>query len=134
MIHKACPIGLHPDGAPLRVAAFVHPKAGLKLVEGPIEPGELPARAAARALFEGSGLETKSAIIIGESLDIARDQHWHFALCRVAPPVRDRWQHFCKDDGGRLFKFFWQDLNASRDGFDEPFRNALDWITKELTR
>ncbi|MCY4179178.1 MAG: NUDIX domain-containing protein, partial [Litoreibacter sp.] len=67
MIQKACPIALHPDGAPLRIAAFAHPQAGLQLVKGTIETGENPARAAARELFEESGLETKSAILIGDS-------------------------------------------------------------------
>ncbi len=132
MILKACPIALHPDGAPLRIAAFKHPHAGLQIVKGTIEPGENPARAAARELFEESGLETKSAIVIGDSPDIADNQHWHFALCRIAPPVRDHWQHFCKDDGGHLFKFFWHPLDGSPEGFAPPFQNALGWIADHL--
>ncbi|MEM7472350.1 MAG: NUDIX domain-containing protein [Pseudomonadota bacterium] len=133
MIHKACPVALHPDGAPLRIAAFVHPLAGLQIVKGTVEPGEHPASAAARELFEESGLETKSAIAIGDSLDIAPGQHWHFALCRVAPPVRDPWQHHCEDDGGDLFEFFWHPLGGPKDAFAEPFQNALAWIERHLT-
>ena len=132
MIHKACPIALHPDGTPLRLAAFTHPQAGLQLVKGTIEPGENPAKTAARELFEESGLETKSAIFIGDSTDIAPDQHWHFALCRVAPPVRDKWQHVCADDGGHLFKFHWHDLDAPAQGLARPYQNALDWIKTHL--
>ncbi len=132
MIHKACPIALHPDGTPLRLAAFTHPAAGLQLVKGSIEPGEAPAKAAARELYEESGLETKSAIPIGHSTDIADGQHWHFALCRVAPPVRAAWQHFCHDDGGHLFKFHWHALDAPADSFAPAFQNALNWIAAHL--
>jgi 8-oxo-dGTP pyrophosphatase MutT (NUDIX family) len=132
VIVKACPVALHPDGAPLRVAAFRHPKAGLQIVKGTVEPGEGVARAAARELLEESGLETRSAIVIGESADIAEGQHWHFVLCRIAPPVRDQWQHYCRDDGGHLFTFFWQGFDAPRDGFAQPSRGALHWIAQAL--
>lgn len=131
VIHKACPIALHPDGTPLRIAAFDHPQAGRQLVKGTVEPGENPAKAAARELFEESGLETKTALKIGESPDIVRGQLWHFALCRIAPPVRDLWQHYCEDDGGHLFKFSWQDL-GTRQGFAQPYQNALTWISNHL--
>lgn len=128
MIQKACPIALHPDGTPLRLAVFTHPKAGLQLVKGTVEAGETPAKAAARELFEESGLETKSAISIGDSTDIAADQLWHFALCRVALPVRDAWQHHCKDDGGHLFKFHWHPLDMPTDGFAPLYQRALAWV------
>ncbi len=131
-IHKACPIALHPDGAPLRIAAFTHPQAGLQIVKGTIEARENPAKAAARELFEESGLETKSAISIGESEDISEGQTWHFAICRVAPPVRESWQHYCQDDGGHLFKFFWHPLNADPTDFALPFQNALNWVSDHL--
>ena len=132
MIQKACPIALHPDGAPLRIAAFEHPQAGLQIVKGTVEEGEHPAKAAARELFEESGLETKSAIQIGDSAEIVDGQRWHFVLCRVAPPTRDLWQHYCEDDGGHLLKFFWHPLDASRDRFDPVFQNALSWIADHL--
>ena len=131
MIHKACPVALHPDGAPLRIPVFEHPQAGLQLVKGTIEPGEDPTRAAARELFEESGLETRAAIPMGTAQ--INDQTWHFALCRLAPPVRDRWKHFCKDDAkngeGHLFKFHWHDINAP---LPQPYQQALDWIRSQL--
>lgn len=132
MIHKACPIALHPDGAPLRIAVFTHQKTGAQLVKGTIQPGDPPAKAAARALFKQSGLETKSAIPIGDSTDIAPNQHWHFALCRVAPPVHDAWQHHCTEEGGHLFKFHWHDVDASAKGFAPQCQNALAWIAAHL--
>lgn len=132
VIQKACPIALHPDGAPLRMAAFDHPLAGRQLVKGTVETGENPAKAAARELFEESGLETKSAILIGDSADIVQGQLWHFALCRVAPPVREAWQHFCDDDGGHLFRFFWHPIDAAPTGFATPYQTALGWISTHL--
>ena len=132
MIQKACPIALHPDGAPQRIAAFVHPLAGTQLVKGTIEPDEPPAKAAARELFEESGLETNSAILIGDSAHIVQGQIWHFALCRVVQPVRDHWQHHCQDDGGHLFRFFWHPLGTPTPDFSTPFQNALTWIDAHL--
>lgn len=132
MIHKACPIALHPDGAPLRLPVFIHPQTGLQLIKGTVAPNEPPAKAAARELFEESGLETKQAIVIGESGTIAAGQIWHFALCRIASQVRPEWQHYCADDGGHLFKFHWHKLDASHKGFAPPYQNALNWIATHL--
>lgn len=129
MINKACPVALHPDGAPLRIPVFAHPLAGLQLVKGTVNPNEDPTHAAARELFEESGLETRSAIPLG-TCEIAGDT-WHFALCRLAPPVRDRWQHFCKDDGGYLFKFHWHPLDTPIE-LPAPYQSALDWIRAQL--
>ncbi len=133
MTQKACPIALHPDGLPRRIPAFEHPKAGLQIVKGTIKPGEAPERAAARELFEESGLETRAALNLGQSDAIVEEQVWHFALCRIVPPVRDRWQHFCADDGGHLFKFFWLGLDDPiPEGFASPFQRALHWIREHI--
>lgn len=133
MILKACPIALHPDGTPRRIAAFSHPQAGAQLVKGTIEPGEVPARAAARELFEESGLETRTAMSIGQSDQIVADETWHFVLCRIVPPVREAWQHHCADDGGHLFRFFWQPLDTDMPPeFGLPFQNAVRWIRANL--
>ena len=99
MILKACPVVLHPDGAPPRIPVFRHPQAGLQLVKGGIREGESPEAAAARELFEESGLETRSTLLLGTSDSIGADETWHFSLCRIAPPVRARWAHLCRDDG-----------------------------------
>ncbi len=129
----ACPIALHPDGAPRRIAVFQHPQAGWQLVKGGLRAGEAPAAGAARELFEESGLETRAAISIGEASDIQEGAIWHFALCRIAPPVRARWQHFCADDAGHLFTFEWMSLDdAPSHTFDPIYLRALDWIKGRL--
>lgn len=133
MIAKACPVPLHPDGAPLRIAMFKHPVAGMQLVKGTMLESETPERAAARELFEESGLETRSALRLGASEEIVAGQIWHFSLCRVVPPVRDQWQHACTDDGGHLFKFHWHALDESAPhDLAPPFQRALAWITEAL--
>ena len=132
MIHKACPVALHPDGWPSRLAAFLHPQAGYQLVKGTIEPGEHPDRAAARELYEESGLETRSTLPLGDSADIEEGQIWHFTLCRIAPPARLQWQHFTKDDGGHLFKFFWLDLEDEAPNWTPQYQAAFNWIKAAL--
>ncbi len=132
MIHKACPVALHPDGWPPRIAAFKHPQAGFQLVKGNIEPNENPDRAAARELFEESGLETRATLPLGQSKDIATDQTWHFTLCRIAPPIREQWQHFTKDDGGHLFKFHWHSLEDETPDWHPHYQAAINWIKAAL--
>lgn len=132
MIHKACPVVLHPDGAPLRHLLLHHPQAGTQLVKGTVNPDEDPTRAAMRELFEESGLEAVAATPLGTSDTIQSDERWHFALCRVKPPVRDRWQHHCPDDGGHLFQFSWYTLTDPSPNMDPRFQNALRWINQTL--
>ena len=129
----ACPVALHPDGMPRQIAPFEHPNADLQLAKGGINPGETIAAAAARKLYEESGLDTRAALPPGNARDIYPDQKRHFALCRIASPVRARWQHHCADDGGHLFKFQWMPLDASRlAGFESRFLRAFDWIRNTL--
>ncbi|GFE51002.1 DNA mismatch repair protein MutT [Roseobacter cerasinus] len=133
MREVACPVALHLDGVPRRIAAFEHPQAGLQLVKGGIRSGERPEHAAARELFEESGLETRAAISLGESTKIDAGARWHVSLCRLAGPLRDNWQHHCADDGGHLFRFFWLELDAALpEGFAPPYRRAVDWIRGQL--
>lgn len=129
MRRVVCPIALHPDGMPQRLAVFEHPTAGWQLVKGGLKPGEDPAR----ELYEESGLETRAAIAIGQSDSIQEGANWHIALCRIAPPVRAKWQHFCADDGGHLFRFEWMDLQTTAQRtFDPIFLRALAWIRETL--
>lgn len=126
---KACAVVLHPDGAPLRLLAFEHPQAGVQLVKGRIKPGETPQYAAMRELYEEAGLESTAALpLCVEEIEGVR---WHFILCRAKPPVRARWQHFCDDDGGHLFRFFWQQIDEAH-LFSGPFEQAWSKICEAL--
>lgn len=128
----ACPIALHPDGAPRRIPVFQHPTAGLQLVKGSIRTGERHEAAATRELYEGSGLETRNALYLGSSQNIQRDTEWHFTLCRIVPPVREEWAHHCTDDGGHLFKFHWISLDSPTPEMHPIFQDAIAWIRSAL--
>ncbi|MEM6727991.1 MAG: NUDIX domain-containing protein [Pseudomonadota bacterium] len=132
MIGKVCPLVLHPGGAPLRFLAFTHPITGAQIVKGTIEPGEHPTRAAARELWEESGLTAISALELSVREDIWPGERWHFILTRVRGPVPDRFQHFCRDDGGHLFKFWWHDLE-DEGAFEPPFDTVIDAARAALT-
>lgn len=126
---KACAVVLHPDGAPARLLAFEHPLAGAQLVKGGIKPGETPEYAAMRELYEEAGLESTAALPL--CVKEIEGQPWHFILCRAKPPVRARWQHLCKDDGGHLFRFFWQPVEEAP-SFEGPFAQAWATICEAL--
>ncbi|MEO0664785.1 MAG: NUDIX domain-containing protein [Pseudomonadota bacterium] len=131
MIGKVVPIVLHPGGAPLRILAFTHPVTGAQIVKGTIEAGEHPTRAAARELWEESGLQAISALELAVREDIWPGEQWHFILTRVRPPVPEAFQHFCKDDGGHLFRFWWHDL-ADDGPFEPPFDGVIAAVREAL--
>lgn len=131
MTAKACAVVPHPDGAPTRILCFDHPVAGAQLVKGTIEAGESPLAAARRELWEETGLVARSGLLLGVSETIAEGEVWHFALLRVAPPVRETWQHHCADDGGHLFHCRWQML-SDPSGFEGRFGLAWEWCRTAL--
>ena len=129
----ACPIALHPDGAPQRVPLFEPPQTGTQLVKGDINVGARPETAAARKLFEESGLETRAALLLGQSDAIQEGAIWYFSLCRLARPVRPEWSHFCKGRDGYLLRFHWHDLSdAAPSRCHVQFHNALSWTGRHL--
>ena len=130
--HIACPIALHPDGAPLRVPLFQTPQAGLQIVCGSLGKAERPEAAAARHLFEQSGLETRSALYLGTSDGIVDGEDWHFALCRLVPPVRDAWRHMRAEDSGPVLEFGWHALETSQPDCGPVSARALDYMRAAL--
>ncbi len=131
MIEKACAVALHPDGTPPRVIAFDHPSAGTQLVKGSIRAGEPPLKAAARELWEETGLSVRSGLSLGQSGAIVPDETWHFALLRVVPPVLERWSHATVDDHDHMFACFWQPL-AGQHRFQGRFGRAWSFIRESL--
>ncbi len=126
-----CPVALHPDGAPLRIPVFEHPRDSLQIVKGDLKDDESFAKAAARALFEQSGLETRSALYLSGCDTIQKNTVWHFSLCRLAPIARENWQHFHNSDGGHWLKFTWLSLD-DKALLQKPYANALAWIKDTL--
>ncbi|MEP1767907.1 MAG: hypothetical protein ABJJ53_14870 [Sulfitobacter sp.] len=119
MKHLTCPVALHPDGAPLRLA---------------LETGQMlppfteflndPAPAAARHLFSTLGLETRSAVPIGVSKETVEACTTHFVLCRIAPPTRRQWKHLQPD--GTMITAHWVAFE------DLPSSPRMDWIKANL--
>lgn len=129
----ACPVALHPEGFPRRIAVFEHPQAGVKLVTSGFSASLRPEQAAAQRLFDTSGLETRAALSLGVTTDIEPGQRWHFSLCRLAGPVREVWQHHSKGDDAQLLRFFWIALDdPTPQALDAPFDAAVSWIRGAL--
>ena len=133
MIHKACPIVLHPDGAPLRALYFQHPNAGAQVVKGGLKPGEDPLNAAARELFEETGLRARAGIPLGHSDSIADGERWHFALLRVRAPVRKTWRHKTLDDYGHIYTCYWLALDGPHP-FHGRFARAWTFIRNAVAQ
>ncbi|MEO9822675.1 MAG: hypothetical protein ABJ370_17045 [Paracoccaceae bacterium] len=128
MIHKACPVVLHPDGAPLRHLQYRHPETGLQLVTTTIPQDDNPVRSATHYLFKATGLETSAAIPLGHSDEIANKERWHFTLCRIKPPVRDEWAHVNADDPTYRLLCSWFLLDDISPDMSASCINALRWI------
>ncbi|MEJ2020489.1 MAG: NUDIX domain-containing protein [Maritimibacter sp.] len=125
---KACPVVIR-DG---HILAFHHPLAGDQIVKGTVEQGEAPSDAAIRELKEEAGVTGQIIGLLGESDGIVPGQCWHFFLC-TAHDLAENWRHFCHDDGGHWFVFYWHPLSGPpEEDFQPPFRHALDHIRARI--
>ena len=98
---------------------FRHPRRGCQLVKGTIEPGESPAQAALRELFEETGIADARVV---EDLGLWRPdegpQLWSFQRCQPAQALPDTWSHHCTDTEDHRFELFWHLLaQEPRDTF-----------------
>ncbi len=125
----ACPVALHPDGATRRIAVYQDPTGGLKLAHTITPSPQDAAGKAARLLFAMSALETRAALPIGTLA--TSSQMWHFALCRIVPPVREQWKHL-HADAGTLLHWTWMPLGAPLAGLGPADTSALAWIRSTL--
>ena len=116
MINKACPVVLrtHEMGQ-LEMLAFKHPLAGKQWVKGSVEPSESVAVACERELLEESGLIGQAWRDLGPQFIRSHRLMYGFFLMQVDASIPDSFSHYCPDDGGHLFEFFWQPLAASLD-------------------
>jgi 8-oxo-dGTP pyrophosphatase MutT (NUDIX family) len=127
---KACPIVLRKVGGRGEVLAFEHPRAGLQLVKGTIEPGETPEAAALRELSEESGISAASVTrALGVWASGFEGQVWSFILVQPHIALAESWSHDAPDDGGLRFRFFWHRLDAPLDNEWHPlFREAIRFL------
>lgn len=132
MTHKAVPILFRQKRETREILAFRHPLAGIQIVKGTIEPGEEPKEAACRELSEEAGIKATSAKSLGTS-DIVIGQTWHFFLMTPVNEPPSEFDHFCQDDGGHVFKFFWHDTSQPMlPPWGLAFRNAVEFALRSL--
>jgi ADP-ribose pyrophosphatase YjhB (NUDIX family) len=82
---------------------------GLEVPKGSVQPGEMPAQAAAREVWEESGLQELTLI---KELGVTRwqDEEQHFFLFRADQPLPDRFEHVVTGqdgDRGMRYQFRW---------------------------
>ncbi|UZE21771.1 NUDIX domain-containing protein [Pseudomonas sp. B21-056] len=130
---KACPVILS-SVSPFKILLFRHPLAGIQLVKGTIEKGEMPSEAALRELAEESGIDDAT---IEDDLGVWNADHlsqvWSFQLCHVERTLPEQWSHQTADDHGHLFKFFWASLDhPPYDDCHPVFQRALAFLRETL--
>lgn len=131
-MNKACPVVTRKQG--LEILAFLHPLAGRQLVKGTIEASETVQSACERELLEESGIHGEAVRFLGEWNAGFENQTWGFCTMRIDVELPDSWEHLADEDGGRVFKFFWQPLDAELNAEWHPlFVGAIGYIIKALT-
>jgi len=129
---KACPVVIrYREG--LEVLAFEHPLAGLQLVKGTIEQGETSAAAAVRELFEEAGIRSRVVLDLGTWHYTGTGEIWMFHQCEATGELADHWVHYCQDDQGHRFRFFWHRLASQPDErWHKTFKDALHFLRSRL--
>jgi len=131
---KVCPI-VFRDASMRQILAFEHPRAGVQLVKGYIEPGETVRAAALRELAEESGIADFGIAQDLGTFDSEHNGHvWSLQLCTFPQQLPETWTHHCAEDGGYDFRFFWYDVSQPPGEHWRPhYRRALHAI-RERTR
>lgn len=132
-MEKACPLVLRKQNDQMEILVFAHPLAGIQLAKGSIEPGESILEAAERELREESGISLKVKYLLCEWRRSSDEPCWGICLMEDAPDLPDEWTHYCTDDGGHNFRFFWHPLLQTPDSSWHPlFIDALGVIRQSL--
>ena len=133
-VRKVVPIILRKLASQTEILVFRHPLAGIQIVKGTVEEDETLEFATLRELKEESGI---TDAIINKYLELhcstAKGANWHVFLCKTQQSLLEHWQHFCADDGGLVFSFFWHPLNANpNDEWHPIFQELLQFIQKQM--
>ncbi|MDJ0832995.1 MAG: NUDIX domain-containing protein [Gammaproteobacteria bacterium] len=132
-MNKACPVVLRLINNQLHLLAFKHPEAGNQLVKGGIKKAESLERACVRELEEESGLQASVVKRLGIWDANFKNQVWGFCLMHYEGSLPDSWEFATEDDGGQLFRFFWQPLDSPlSEDWNKVYRNAFSYIKTAL--
>lgn len=130
---KACPLIVRGTGQDLSILAFEHPRSGRQLVKGTIERGESARETAVRELWEEAGVEAIALRDLGLWSSRHKRQVWSFHLCQATQPLPESWSHYCIDDGGHTFNFFWQPLaHELSDTWHPVHAAAIEFLRRSL--
>jgi len=128
-MNKACPVVLRNRDNQLEVLAFRHPMAGIQLVKGTIERGESSLVASQRELFEEAGITLKANYQLLKWQRRPDEPIWDIWVMEPEDHLPDHWEHYCEDDGGHLFRYFWHPLSLPPNSEWHPvFSDALTVI------
>lgn len=134
-MNKACPVILRSINGSVEVLAFTHPLAGNQLVKGTIQLHEHLKQACIRELKEESGIAAQPTLELGSWNAHYQNQIWGFCLMETCEPLPDSWEFFTQDDGGHLFRFFWQPLCGELNSEWHPlFVGALKYLGQALRK
>lgn len=132
---KACPVVLRHKNDQLEILVFRHPLAGIQLAKGSIEPGETYLEASARELREEAGLALNAQYQLLAWQRSPGEPTWSICMMEHRDDLPDDWEHYCEDDGGHLFRFFWHPLLQTPSLEWHPvFVDALDAIRTAIQR
>jgi len=132
-MNRATPVVLRNNNNQLELLAFKHPNGRSQLVKGKIKKGESLEAACVRELEEESGIQAQIVRQLGVWNSGFKKQVWGFCLMHYEGSQLDNWDHETEDDGGHIFSFFWQPLNAPlNDSWNEVYTNAFQYIKKAL--
>lgn len=132
-MNKACPVVLRSREGETEILVFEHPLAGVQLAKGTIEPGESSLAAAERELLEESGVTLKATHQLLQWQRRPDEPIWGICMMESGDNLPDQWEHYCEDDDGHLFHYFWHPLSLPPNSEWHPvFTEALTVIREAL--
>ena len=132
-MNKACPVVLRSNKNDIEILAFIHPLAGNQLVKGTIELGETLEDACIRELEEEAGLKAQVIEKIGVWNANHENQEWGFCLMECEAELSETWEYFTLDDGGHIFKFFWQPISSTLNSeWHSVYKEAIKFIHQAI--
>ena len=130
VIEKVVPVIFRHVSQNIEILVFRHPIAGIQIVKGTVEANEKLEDAAIRELYEESGISsTNIHSYLGLHSPSESGSNWHVFVCYTTEILKDNWTHFCNDDGGLKFQFFWHPLTQEpTDEWHQLFKELLEFI------
>lgn len=130
LVEKVVPVIFRHINQSTEILVFRHPIAGIQIVKGTVEANEKLEDAALRELYEESGVSSANIhSYLGLHYPSEPGPNWHVFVCHTTEDLTDNWKHFCNDDGGLEFNFFWHNLSEPPTSeWHQIFQELLEFI------